>query len=221
MENPEVSRRTLLKTSVTTIGGLTALRIAGPMQAFGQPGDEVIPWRDQPPPDPFPTDGNLLKWETLESWLIPTDDFFFVSHYGPPENLEESLWLECSGNTGTDNFIVGIGNARWGGTPLALLLEEAGVLASGTEVIFWGADSSKVTIRDNVGILSGGKTGTVEPDAEGGLDLTITEQFARSMSLSEALSRDNLLCYEMNGQTLPALHGFPLARARWPGRLDV
>lgn len=261
MENPDISRRTLLKTSVTTIGGLTALRIAGPTQAFGQPGDEVIPWLDQPPPDPFPTDGNLLKWETLDSWLIPTEDFFFVSHYGPPENLEESLWrlkvtglvtrpqtltiadlrarvrrevdftLECSGNTGFDNFIGGIGNARWGGTPLALLLEEAGVLASGTEVIFWGADSSKVTIRDNVGILGGGKTGTVEPDAEGSLDLTITEQFARSMSLSEALSRDNLLCYEMNGQTLPALHGFPLrliapgwygvANVKWLTRIEV
>jgi DMSO/TMAO reductase YedYZ molybdopterin-dependent catalytic subunit len=112
-----------------------------------------------------------------------------------------------------------------------LLLEEAGVLASGTEVIFWGAGSSKVTIRDNVGILSCGKTGTVEPDAEGSLDLTITEQFARSMSLSEGLSRDNLLCYEMNGQTLPALHGFPLrliapgwygvANVKWLTRIEV
>ena len=41
------------------------------------------------------------------------------------------------------------------------------------------------------------------------LDLTITEQFARSMSLDDALSRDNLLCYEMNGVPLPA-------RARLP-----
>jgi len=40
------------------------------------------------------------------------------------------------------------------------------------------------------------------------------------MSLSEALSRDNLLCYEMNGQTLPALHGFPL-RLIAPGRYGV
>ncbi len=33
----------------------------------------------------------------------------------------------------------------------------------------------------------------------GGVDLTITEQFARSMSVAEALGRDNLLCYDMNG----------------------
>ena len=37
------------------------------------------------------------------------------------------------------------------------------------------------------------------PDAAGGLDLTITEDFARSMSLEDALNPDNLLCYEMNG----------------------
>ena len=91
--------------------------------------------------------------------------------------------LECSGNHGTTDFFIGvIGNARWAGTPLAPLLEEAGVLEQATEVVFYGADRGTVTIRDNSGIVSGGQTGTVEPDAGGGLDLTITEQFARSMS---------------------------------------
>ena len=97
----------------------------------------------------------------------------------------------------------GIGNARWGGARLAPLLEEAGLLDDAKEVVFWGVDRGTVTIRDNVGIISGGWTGTVEPDDTGGLDLTITEQFARSMSLEEALHRDNLLCYEMNGAPLP------------------
>jgi DMSO/TMAO reductase YedYZ molybdopterin-dependent catalytic subunit len=78
-----------------------------------------------------------------------------------------------------------------------------------------------VTIRDNSGIVNGGKTGVVAPDSEGGLDLTITEQFARSMSIDEALNRDNLLCYEMNGEPLPRSSGFPvrlIARAgtAWP-----
>jgi DMSO/TMAO reductase YedYZ molybdopterin-dependent catalytic subunit len=35
----------------------------------------------------------------------------------------------------------GIGTAKWGGTPLAPLLKQAGVLDRGTEVVFWGADS--------------------------------------------------------------------------------
>jgi DMSO/TMAO reductase YedYZ molybdopterin-dependent catalytic subunit len=60
-----------------------------------------------------------------------------------------------------------------------------------------------VTIRDNSGVIAPGRTGTVVPDDSGGLDLTITEHFARSMSLEEALNADNLLCYAMNGVPLP------------------
>ena len=62
-----------------------------------------------------------------------------------------------------------------------------GLLKEAIEVVFYGIDRGTVTIRDNSGIVSGGRTGTVEPDAGGGLDLTITEQFARSMSLDDAL----------------------------------
>ena len=283
VEHQEISRRTLLKGG-SALAGLTVLRVAGPAHAFpghsgeedghddqpdaaqalGQSGEEVIPWLDQPPESPFPDNvGNLLKWEELDSWLTPTEDFFFVNHYGQPDGLNEATWrvdiaglvarpqsltladlkarprrevdftLECSGNTGTglDFFIGGIGNARWAGTRLAPLLEEAGVLEQGTEVVFWGADRGTVTIRDNSGIVSGGKTGAVQPDAEGGLDLTITEQFARSMSLREALNRDNLLCYEMNGGPLPPANGFPVrliapgwygvANVKWLTRIEV
>ena len=69
------------------------------------------------------------------------------------------------------------------------------------------------------------------PDDAGGLDLTITEQFARSMSLEEALNGDNLLCYEMNGVPLPREHGFPVrliapgwygvANVKWLTRIEV
>ena len=122
-----------------------------------------------------------LDWEQLDSWLTPNDEFFIVQHYGQPV-LDEQDWrldigglvahqrtltladlkararrevvftMECSGNHGLPFFIGGIGNARWAGTPLAPLLKHAGVLAQGTEVIFWGADSGQVTIRDNSGI---------------------------------------------------------------------
>jgi DMSO/TMAO reductase YedYZ molybdopterin-dependent catalytic subunit len=88
-----------------------------------------------------------------------------------------------------------------------------------------------VAIRDNSGIVRSGITGTTEPDADGGLDLTITEQFARSMSLADALGRDNLLCYDMNGDKLPPEHGFPLrliapgwygvANVKWLTRIEV
>ena len=69
------------------------LRVTGLAQAFGNPDDEVIPWLDQPAPNPIPDNvGNLLKWEALESWLTPTNDFFFVNYYGQPGGLDESTW---------------------------------------------------------------------------------------------------------------------------------
>ncbi|MGH9311500.1 MAG: molybdopterin-dependent oxidoreductase [Vicinamibacterales bacterium] len=286
MKQQNVSRRTVLKGGGAALAGLTVLRVAGPPEAFpAQENQEeqipwsgeaessqalhhssgqVVPWLDQPPPSPIPQNvGNLLKWEDLDSFRTPADNFFFVNHYGEPAGLDETSWqvaleglvrhtqsltiadikarprrevdftLECSGNNGTglDFFIGGIGNARWGGARLASLLHESGLHDDASEVIFWGADRGTVTIRDNSGIVSGGTTGTVVPDGEGGLDLTITEQFARSMSLQEALARNNLLCYEMNGDPLPPEHGFPLrliapgwygvANVKWLTRIEV
>lgn len=254
----------MLKDGGAALAGLTVLRVAGPAQAFGPTGEEVVPWLDQPPQNPIPNiTGNLLVWEELDSWLTPAHNFFYVMHFGLPDGLDEAAWrvdigglvvrpqsltladlkarprhevdftLECSGNTGVEGgfFVGGIGNARWAGTRLAPLLEQADVLKKGSEVVFWGIDRGTSTIRDNSGILSGGQTGTVQQDTEGGLDLTITEQFARSMSVDEALNRDNLLCYEMNGEPLPPEHGFPVrliapgwygvANVKWLTRIEV
>jgi DMSO/TMAO reductase YedYZ molybdopterin-dependent catalytic subunit len=205
--------------------------------------------------------GSQLVWEELDSWLIPPEKFHFVTHYGVPSGLDEAagLWrvnvaglvarplslslpdlkarrrrevdftLECAGNTGTGlPFAKGfIGNARWAGTPLAPLLEEARPLKDAIEVVFYGIDHGTQTIRDNTGVVSAGQTGTIPP--EGGL--TITEQFARSMSLDDALDPRNLLCYQMNGQDLPHKNGFPLrliapgwygvANVKWLTRIEV
>jgi DMSO/TMAO reductase YedYZ molybdopterin-dependent catalytic subunit len=221
----------------------------------------VIPWVDVPAANPVrDVIVRQLDWEKLDSWLTPPDQFFVIKHYDQPE-LSETDWrlgivglvarpqsltlsdlkararrevdftMECSGNSGLPFFIGGVGNARWAGTPLAPLLERAGVQEEGIEVVFWGADSGEVTIRDNSGIVGGGGSGQVVPDATGGLDLTITEHFARSMSLDEALNPDNLLCYEMNGAPLPPEHGFPVrliapgwygvANVKWLTRIEV
>jgi DMSO/TMAO reductase YedYZ molybdopterin-dependent catalytic subunit len=227
----------------------------------GDPEDQVIRWLDQPAENPLPNNVfNLLVWEELDSWLTPAADFFVVQHYNQPaldandyrldigglvarpqsltlDDLKARgrrdllFTLECSGNTGLPFFIGGVGNARWGGTQLAPLLERAGLLEGATEVVFWGADAGELTIRDNSGVLGPGDTGTVNPDDSGGLDLTITEQFARSMSLDDALADENLLCYEMNGVPLPPEHGFPVrliapgwygvANVKWLTRIEV
>ena len=132
---------------------------------------------------------NQLVWEDLDSWITPNDKFFSIANFNRPV-IDSSVWkleidglvkqpmtltlddikkqprqevtftVECSGNTGLPFFNGGIGNARWAGTPLAPLLKEAGVLESGIEVVFWGADEGDITVRD----------------------MTFKQNFARSMS---------------------------------------
>ena len=209
-----------MKQGGAALAGLSVLRFAGPTHAFeAQPGAEVVSWLDQPEDNPVPdVIVRQLDWEQLDSWLTPPDQFFVIKHYNEPV-LNERDWrleisglverpmtltladlqmrsrqevtftMECSGNTGLPFFNGGVGNATWAGTPLAPLLEEAGVLKEGIEVVFWGADAGEQTWRD---------------------EIAITEQFARSMSLSDAMAPENLLVYEMNGEELPNLHGYPL-----------
>ncbi len=96
-----------------------------------------------------------------------------------------------------------------GRRPAAPILEEAGVLDKGIEVVFFGTDKGEVAIRD----------------------MKMQQEFARSMSLADAINPGNLLCYEMNGATLPAPNGFPLrliapgwygiANVKWLKRIEV
>ncbi len=193
-------------------------------------------------------DMNLLDWEELNSWLTPSREFFRVGHYGTPEidpkeyrleitglvdaprtytldelhklpKQEVVFTLECSGNDGLPWFRGGIGNARWGGTPLRGVLERAGVKKKGIEVVFFGADSGDVTVPyfDGDGIKL--------------QDFDTTQNFARSMSLEDAANPANLLCYEINGEPLPRANGFPLrliapgwygvANVKWLQRIEV
>lgn len=203
----------------------------------------------------------MQPWEKLDSWFTPANRFFNVNHYGQPQTLDETNWqvdlggsfarpqsltiadikthkrhevdftLECSGNGGFPFFISAVGNARWAGAQLAPILEEAGLSDKTGEIVFYGIDSGQVAIRDNVGILDAGQTGTAETGPDGTLNLKITERFARSMSLGDALGRDNLLCYEMNDAPLPPEHGFPLrllapgwygvANVKWLTRIEA
>jgi DMSO/TMAO reductase YedYZ molybdopterin-dependent catalytic subunit len=77
-----------------------------------------------------------------------------------------------------------IGCAEWTGTPLRGVLEEAGLLDDAVEVLFTGHDR--------------------------GIDQRIEQDYQRSLPIEEAMGEDVLLAYAMNGQPLPASHGFPL-----------
>lgn len=240
MNTRDMTRRDVIRESGLGVAGLALLspRWLGAMFP-NSPDEEVIPWLDQPPENPIPdVVANMLKWEEADSWITPNDKFFSVAHYNRPV-IDEQDWrleitgrvrrpltlsltqlrarsrqeatftLECAGNHGFPWFLGGIGNGRWAGTPLAPLLREAGVLDDGIEVVFFGADAGQEEVRG----------------------IAMKQNFARSMSLEDAMSPLNLLAYEMNGVPLPRPNGFPLrliapgwygvANVKWLERIEV
>jgi DMSO/TMAO reductase YedYZ molybdopterin-dependent catalytic subunit len=242
---PRISRREAL---VRSGGALAALAVFdSPLFAWGREGETTIAFLDQPPAPPVAIP-NLLDWQQLDSWLVPSERFFAVSHFGSPDvdaqafrlevggqvarpgsySLDEIkalprkelvFTLECSGNSGFDWFQGGIGNARWAGAPLQLVLERAGITKRGVEVVFYGADAGEETVPYVGGL--GNRMG----------DINIKMNFARSMSVQEALDPSHLLCYEMNGAALPKANGHPLrliapgwygiANVKWLTRIEV
>jgi DMSO/TMAO reductase YedYZ molybdopterin-dependent catalytic subunit len=199
------------------------------------PQEAVVPWLDAPAPGGR---ANTLNWQALTSWVTPTPELFRVGHYGMPE-VEASTWrleigglverprtlalaevrarpqesrtftLECAGNRGFGTFVGAVHNATWTGTPLAPLLEEAGIRPEGIEIVFFGVDEGEETIRDT----------------------TVRQKFARSMSIEDAMDPKLLLAWEVNGAPLPTEHGFPLrlvapgwygvANVKWLKRIEV
>lgn len=240
MNKPGMSRRAFLARSGTALAGMALFNSQWAARAFAlQDGDVVLPWLDQRAGDPPPERvANQQTWEKLDSWITPNNQFFSIAHYNRPE-IDAADWhleigglvsqpmtltldeikalprqeviftLECSGNNGRPVVDSIIGNAQWAGTPLAALLEEAGVLEDGREVVFIGADKGEEIIHEQ----------------------TLVQNFARSMSLEDAMNPQNLLVYEMNGEPLPQANGYPLrliapgwfgiANIKWLERIEV
>lgn len=232
----QLTRREALARGATIAAGaaLFPADLAARMAAAA-PQEAVIPWLDAPAPGGR---ANTLDWQALTSWITPTPQLFRVGHYGMPE-VDASTWrleigglvdrprtftldqirarpresrafaLECAGNRGFGTFVGAVHNAEWTGTPLAPLLEEAGVQERGIEVVFWGVDEGEEVIREN----------------------TVRQSFARSMSVEDAMDPKLLLAWEVNGEPLPTEHGFPLrlvapgwygvANVKWLKRIEV
>jgi DMSO/TMAO reductase YedYZ molybdopterin-dependent catalytic subunit len=238
-----INRRDVISTGSAAIAALAFFQSRFAQAFPGRPGEKVIAWLDQPTESPDPVGiQSQLVWENLDSWITPNDKFFSISHFDRPVidamawkldidglvNKPMSLTLddlkarprketvftvECSGNHGFPFFTGGIGNARWAGTPLADVLKDAGVQENGIEVVFWGTDVGDIALKDGI------------------RDVKMHQNFARSMTLAEAMNPENLLCYEMNGATLPAPNGAPLrliapgwygiANVKWLKRIEV
>jgi DMSO/TMAO reductase YedYZ molybdopterin-dependent catalytic subunit len=99
---------------------------------------------------------------------------------------------QCSGNSrGFSNPRVAggqlgngaMGNAKWKGARLRDVLNKSGVAAGAKQVTFNGLDKAP---------------------------LEKTPDFVKALEVDHALHEDTLLAYEMNGEPLPMLNGFPL-----------
>lgn len=111
--------------------------------------------------------------------------------------------MECAGNSriflkpkvkGVQWELGAVGNAKWTGVPLKVLLERAGLSPGTCEIILEGADT-------------GSPSDTPKPAGE--------ISYARSLPVAKALD-DVILAWAMNDEPLPLSHGFPL-RAVVPG----
>jgi sulfite oxidase len=218
----EIQRRDFLIGAGQLTAGL-ALMPWLPESAFAQTvikGKERLIVRSIRPED-LETPVSLLN-----TWITP-NDLFYVRHHlyaarvdvnewkltvgGEVENsitltLDElkrapkhtvTVTLECAGNGRAffDPPVAGIqwekgavGTARFAGARLADILKRAGVKPTGQYVAMNGADKPLGKMPD----------------------------FIRNIPIKKALDADTILAYEMNGEAIPILHGFPL-RAVVPG----
>jgi len=111
-----------------------------------------------------------------------------------PHRVESQPWL-----------LEAIGTAEWTGTPLAGVLEDAGVKPDAAELVFTGADR--------------GVQGGIEQD------------YQRSLTVEDAMRPEVLLAWAMNGRALEPQHGAPLrllvpgwygmTSVKWLGRIEA
>src|SRR4051795_10515864 len=107
--------------------------------------------------------------------------------------IELAVTMECAGNgrarleprpVSQPWLSEAVGTARWAGTPLAGLLGEAGIVDDAVDVVFTGADH--------------------------GIERGLEQDYQWGLPVSEAMSENVMLAYEINGAPLPPQHGAPL-----------
>jgi len=126
------------------------------------------------------------------SGLVKTPLSLTLAELRALPQFERAHTLECAGNgrglyklantAGTQWEYGAVGNAKWGGTPLAALFERAGVQPEAKHVWFEAADRAPL------------------PDVP---------PFLRSIPIEKALD-DAFLAHRMNGAPMPKLHGAPV-----------
>jgi DMSO/TMAO reductase YedYZ molybdopterin-dependent catalytic subunit len=231
----QVTRRETLRRGLAA-ASLLALAPEWAVPALAE-GETDIPFTDYPAnydPNKNPAATNrFLDIRKIDGLVTPNDQFFFIQHYNRPEvdanayrlklsglvnkpaefslsdlkamkSTEVVNGYECSGNSG--RTFEGLSSCgRFTGVPLSHVLKQVGVGDSAREVVFFGTDRGKedVVFRQQT--------------------YKLEQQFARSMTLENAMKPEPLLAYSLNGQPLDRDHGFPvrLINPGWYGVSNV
>ena len=255
-----LQRRGLTRRDVVKLGAALPLalgiaRVASPTSvARAAAAENGSPIAKKLPPEWFVNFGTNaeMRWDAVAGlgYTTPNERFFVRDHTGTPI-IDPSTWslrifgsglkgspasftlaqlqalpqkeivsfIECAGNgrsffgsqqgtpaSGTQWGLGAIGVARWRGVPLSEILDRAGIASDAVDVMPYGLDSKVVTAGVDYG------------------------QVRRPIPVATAL--DNaLVALEMNGQPLPADHGFParlivpgwigVANVKWIGQIEV
>jgi DMSO/TMAO reductase YedYZ molybdopterin-dependent catalytic subunit len=232
---------------------------ATPATGSGAPTVAAGPIVKPLPPELFITFGSNaeMRWEAMsgQGYVVPIDRFFVRDHTSTPL-LDADAWrlrlfgsglrgaptldrpieltypqlrrlpavtitafVECAGNgrsfyttqqnqpvSGTPWKLGAIGVAHWRGVRLSTVLRRAGLTGSAVDVMAQGLDPDFVSGGVNLG------------------------KVRRPLPVAKAM-RDALLAYEMNGETLPPDHGYPvrlivpnwvgISSIKWLGQLEV
>ena len=226
-----MTRRETLRRGLAAAGAL-AIVPEWALPALAQ-GEVDVPFTDIPTTfNPSPADGarRFLDLRKIDGLITPSDQFFFIQHYNKPEIAGAAYRLkltglvdkpaelsladlrsmpsvdvvngyECSGNSARAQQGLS-SNGRFTGVRLRDVLRRVGVGDNAREVVFFGADKGNedVVFRQNT--------------------LKVQQQFARSITLENAMKAEPLLAYTLNGQPLHRDHGFPV-RVIMPGWYGV
>jgi sulfane dehydrogenase subunit SoxC len=140
-----------------------------------------------------------LEWRLVVGGKVARPRVLSLEDVRGRPAIEVTATMECAGNGrawlaprpfSQPWLDEAVGTACWRGAPLRPLLEECGVDDDAVEVVFTGLDR--------------------------GTENGVEQDFARSLPLAEARRDEVVLAYEVNGQSLPPQHGFPL-RLMVPG----
>ncbi len=227
-DSSAVSRRTFLRNAAIAAASLTAAPLLAESikLPFANGERQLVKYPQKRPLIRLTTRPPQLEtpFSVFNEGVITPNDAFFVRYHlaGVPTSIDTARFrvdikgsvnnplslslddlkkfeakevvavLQCSGNSrgfvtprvgGGQTANGAMGNAKWRGVPLKAILDKAGLKATAKQITFNGLDKPVVE-----------KT----PD------------FVKALDIDHAIDGEVMLAYEMNGEPLPVLNGFPL-----------